>query len=267
MLDLVKQKLSKQEWLLNEVTPVFISELQKHQPFDVSMPPFLRTSLHYKLLSKEQLNLNANYNYCHYNEDFLSIFTKLVSLPAVNLSESQTLVLNEIFINIEEQDAQLYEWHTNFGRAFVVINDGNFRAASHPQVFGLIMLTPLFFKLSRTEQVLSIVHESAHQELFLLNLLDRLVLPEADLSMSYAPLQRKNRPPIGRLHATHALFRMCLQQYRQTVQSQELIKLFKQSLLSLRTEELTSFGNYLKESIYEKTLSHLIVDLPRRTIE
>jgi HEXXH motif-containing protein len=64
--------------------------------------------------------------------------------------------------------------------------DERSRSFSHPHFFGC-----LFLVLDREpdELAVSIVHEMAHQEMFLLNLTNRLVVEGADFNLAHAPFQ------------------------------------------------------------------------------
>jgi hypothetical protein len=125
-----------------------------------------------------------------------------------------------------------------------------FRSASHPHYFGAI-----FARLDRTPQdlALSIVHEMAHQELFLLNLLDRLVNAPFDYHLVHAPYQERDRPPIGRLHSAHALFRMV--QFERECGSPFLERhrrILGDTANAFLSQELTGFSKELVDAVYRE---------------
>lgn len=127
-----------------------------------------------------------------------------------------------------------------------------FRSASHPHYFGA-----LFLRADRSpeEIALSIVHETAHQELFLLNLLDRLVQAEFDFHLVHAPYQGKIRPPIGRLHSAHALFRML--KFERASGSDLFAKhsrTLADTIASFSEGELTPFSKELVHEIYAEAI-------------
>ncbi len=95
-----------------------------------------------------------------------------------------------------------------FVQNVVKVDDVPFRSASYPRAQGCIFLGEKAFRMSPEALATSLVHELAHQELFLVNLIDRLVCAERDYNLVHAPFQGKCRPPIGRLHSFYALFRM-----------------------------------------------------------
>jgi hypothetical protein len=134
-----------------------------------------------------------------------------------------------------------------------------FRGASHPHFLGSV------FHCFRPNDsifdfLVSLVHESAHQELFLINFIDRLINEEYDFNLIHAPYQNKERPPIGRLHSLHALFRMI--QFAKIYDEKNervpfLVSKFRQNLYSFEQNELTHFGSFLRGEVYEPFLHQI----------
>ncbi len=95
------------------------------------------------------------------------------------------------------------------------------------------------------ELAVSVVHEMAHQELFLVNLLDRLVNEPWDYNQVHAPFQGMKRPPIGRLHSMWALYRMV--QFQRSIGdiNQKHQVLLQQNVEAFEDQELTSFAKTL----------------------
>ena len=128
------------------------------------------------------------------------------------------------------------------------LKDVEFRGASSPHFFGT-----LFMRISTDpEQVaISMVHELAHQELFLMNTVDRLVQKNHDQQLVYSPFQKKSRPPIARLHSAHALFRMIQYQKQARIpnwtQHQSLLS---ETTATLKNGELSDFANNLLDAVY-----------------
>jgi HEXXH motif-containing protein len=122
------------------------------------------------------------------------------------------------------------------------------RSASHPHLWGLLFLAPAQDEIALS---VSLVHELAHQELFLLNLLDPLVQPESLTDSVYSPYQNKNRPSIGRLHSAHALFRMIEIERRLNlaVRAQHL-EYLKATLKTLSDDLTTGFSRRLIHEVY-----------------
>jgi len=131
--------------------------------------------------------------------------------------------------------------------AFVRVKSVNFRSASHPQIFGLILIGDGAHELTAKQLAVSVVHELAHQELFLINLLDRLVNQPFDYNEIHAPFQGTKRPPIGRLHSMWALYRMVQFQKIQNETDQKYQELLLKNLEAFEDQELTPFGKKLVE--------------------
>lgn len=87
--------------------------------------------------------------------------------------------------------------------SYLLVENVSFRSASSPHAFGCIFFGESMNRLDYKNLAISLVHEMAHQELFLINLLDRLVEENADYSLAHAPFQGIVRPPIGRLHSLY----------------------------------------------------------------
>jgi HEXXH motif-containing protein len=139
----------------------------------------------------------------------------------------------------------------------VVIVDGvAFRSASHPHGFGVIFLSAERCRSAPAEIALSLVHELAHQELFLVNLIDRLVREGSDHSLLHAPYQGKERPPIGRLHSAHALWRMT--RFCRALGWGERAERYggylRSNLVAFRDGELTEFATRMLVNVHRKAV-------------
>ena len=131
--------------------------------------------------------------------------------------------------------------------AFVRVKSVNFRSASHPQIFGLILIGDGVHELTAKQLAVSVVHELAHQELFLINLLDRLVNQPFDYNEVHAPFQGTKRPPIGRLHSMWALYRMVQFQKLQNEADPKYRELLLKNVEAFEDQELSPFGKKLVE--------------------
>lgn len=127
--------------------------------------------------------------------------------------------------------------------------------ASFPHTFGTIYYGDNLTRVDSGALSVSLAHEVAHHELFLINLYDRLIEPQADNSLHYAPLQKKSRPPIGRLHAFYALFRMVQAKRRLGLDYQNDLEIIDSARKSLRDDELTSYAQTLADNIMDHTHS------------
>lgn len=137
---------------------------------------------------------------------------------------------------------------------YLLLGDVYFRSGSSPHAFGCIFLGEKMDSLAFENLAVSIVHEMAHQELFLFNLIDRLVNAEADFNLVHAPFQGIKRPPIGRLHSLYALFRMVEFEKLADIPHERHQQLLLDTIHSFEEFELTDFAKRLLRSI-ERSLS------------
>lgn len=128
---------------------------------------------------------------------------------------------------------------------FVKVNGNNFKSASNPHLLGFIILTGEINYESEFALDKTIIHELAHQELFLINFIDRLILENADGKLEYSPYQKRNRPPIGRLHSFWAIYRMIQYSRISNNYTEPELSLFLNTYESLGKEILTDFGQEL----------------------
>lgn len=153
--------------------------------------------------------------------------------------------LEQAFEIIETANRDLSSLRKSIITGFLRVSGVNFRSASHPHIFGLILLGDGVREQTAQELAVSVVHEMAHQELFLVNLLDRLVNEPWDYNQVHAPFQGMKRPPIGRLHSMWALYRMV--QFQRSIGdiNQKHQVLLQQNVEAFEDQELTSFAKTL----------------------
>lgn len=153
------------------------------------------------------------------------------------------------------------EWLTQHDRAsaaalrahseYVCCIDGvDFISSSHPRCLGVLFVNPNP-DLTTDELALILVHELAHQELFVINTRDRLVRPESDHEHVFAPLQSRPRPAIGRLHACHAIWRMLDAELRMNhIHIDGLRADLTATLATFERTSLTDLGRRLVDDVY-----------------
>jgi hypothetical protein len=130
---------------------------------------------------------------------------------------------------------------------FLKVKNVDFRGASSPHSLGKISIGERFFELSHFEQSQSLVHELAHQELFLVNFTDKLVTKN---ETRFAPFQGRPRPTIARIHALFALWRMIQFQSACRGSSDKATKQkFETTKATLTSQELSSVGAALVKSL------------------
>ncbi len=153
--------------------------------------------------------------------------------------------LEQAFEIIETANRNLSLLRKSNITGFLRVSGVNFRSASHPHIFGLILIGDGVREQRAQDLAVSVVHEMAHQELFLVNLLDRLVNEPWDYNQVHAPFQGMKRPPIGRLHSMWALYRMV--QFQRSIGdiNQKHQILLQQNIEAFEDPELTSFAKTL----------------------
>lgn len=134
-------------------------------------------------------------------------------------------------------------------RSFMKLTNVPFRSGSHPHAFGCIFWGERISEFSAAAVATSIVHEMAHQELFLLNLLDRLVESDADFKLAHAPFQGTKRPTIGRLHSFYALFRMVEFERAAGLSSSHHVDLLMATAETFEPNDLTEYGQRLVRAV------------------
>lgn len=128
---------------------------------------------------------------------------------------------------------------------YIKIRNVNFRSASHPHLFGVMLIGEGIKDFTPEQISISIIHELAHQELFLINLLDRLVKQEFDYHEIHAPFQGVKRPPLGRIHSLWALYRMIRFQKGLGIPNSKHEDLLRQNIKAFDNDELTDFGKHI----------------------
>lgn len=147
--------------------------------------------------------------------------------------------------------AHLEKWISGYCK----LDNAIFRSASLPHAFGCIFFGNGLWESTAAQAAVSIVHEMAHQELFLINLVDRLVLGEADFKLVHAPLQGRLRPTIGRLHSLHALYRMVEFEHVVGIDPSRHVEQLLATADTFGPNDLTDFGMNLVNAVVKRTLA------------
>ena len=137
--------------------------------------------------------------------------------------------------------------------SYMKLANVGFRSGSHPHAFGCIFFGERIKEFTEKEVAVSIVHEMAHQELFLFNLLDRLVETDADFKLIHAPFQGTVRPTIGRLHSLYALFRMVEFERQAGLNSSRHADLLFATADTFTAGDLTDYGASLVDAVVKRT--------------
>ncbi|MGE3610333.1 MAG: HEXXH motif-containing putative peptide modification protein [Bacteriovoracaceae bacterium] len=246
----IKENLIEGKWVIELLVPFVKKEIVKRLALeDESLENYSLTYLAHKYYQP-----NSNLILKTYKPSKITFLNQTVDDCYVNHLLQNLLKNNSLSISPKVSNT-IHQWTENFYNSnnkdlgkfleyIVLIENASFNGASHPHFLGSI-----FMSVSDNTTIqdfhLSLVHECAHQELFLLNYIDRLINKTHENHLLYAPFQNKLRPPIGRLHSLHALYRMI-----QVEAKEELLTKFKQNIEAVQLDELTEFGKFLLNSVY-----------------
>lgn len=215
---------------------------------------------HYKNVQLDKLNLNSEskglYNFetnLEISKVIRSIFSnEYPEMVMISFEKDESEKIENALKFINTLDNQLYDMTVKNINLFLRLQNTNFRSASHPHLYGIMLIGDGIADLTSEQLAVSIIHELAHQELFLINLVDRLVHQPFDNNEIHAPLQGKKRPPIGRLHSLWALYRMVRFQSSMGKPNSKHRDMLLQNVKSFEKGELTKMGKALVQIVYEK---------------
>jgi len=213
----IHEKLKSGAWVVEDILSMFESKLQiqlgtgkaKFTVTELCLSYYAKISLNDIKLRSNSFGLNdlsldeKSYQY------IVDILTTDHTKAEVGVfTESEKLKLNEALSLVK--DANIFDMPdvSKVFQTFLKIEDVVFRSASHPHIFGVMLVGEPIKNFTAEQVAVSIVHEMAHQELFLITLLDRLINQAYDYHEIHAPFQGRKRPPIGRIHSLWALYRM-----------------------------------------------------------
>lgn len=146
---------------------------------------------------------------------------------------------------IAQKCPDVWGYLKKYVRHYMKVANVPYRSASWPHSFGCIFVGESALQRSPVDLSISLIHELAHQELFLVNLVDRLVTSNADYNLVHAPFQGRARPPIGRLHSFYALFRMIHFVEKMDLSGEAYANYLNETYKTFEEEELTPFAKKL----------------------
>lgn len=165
-----------------------------------------------------------------------------------SFSKSEKSQLNQAFIFFKEINPSLHSLFFKVFKHSILLRNSTIKTSSSPHLLGLFILGESFFSLDPYRQVEYFVHELAHQELFLLNTLDKLATKETQYSLKYSPFAKKYRPPLGRMHAFFALYRSLEFLLLEKLPfPNEYLEYFQDTYKSFTYDELTPYAQKLLE--------------------
>lgn len=224
------ENLKSGEWVIEMIAPSFLRKIPKK-------------------FSDYSLDIYSYYNQVR-DLDINKVFERELrdKLKNSNIELKNKSYPLDISFFLKTENEEINNLVDKYFKYVCIVSGVDFMGASHPQLWGKIILNIKLLTMEKNVIVNSIVHEMAHQELFLLNLVDRLVLKQFDNNLEFAPYQNMSRPPIGRLHSCHALYRML--QYKYSTSKNELMSKFKKNIENLHEYELTQFSKGLIDEVY-----------------
>lgn len=231
-------QLSRHEWVGPKLLSEFESQIQKVlPPLSVSLP--FKASIFYKVNRPEDIGGQSSFeNLVHLTDP---------KAKWIEGKEREGILAEALGLIGEHAPVR------DLCREFLWVDQVHYRGASNPKAMGAIFLGHAQVQTARALAI-SIVHEMAHQELFGLNLVDPLV-PKGSTQESYSPFQGKARPPLGRLHSAHALYRMI---GFEKIIAPELVSshqdLLASTIKTFAASDLTEFGHQLCHTIYTRVL-------------
>lgn len=248
-------------WIFSRIQPLFHSSLQKRcrvsenqvlTTLQLTLLAYLNISLIFNPSAKEKIFISPSDFAKTSDFDFLISKVYPEGSPK-SFSKSEYLLISETVHFLKQKSPPLYSIFNDVFLAFCRVESGRFCGASHPHAFGMYFAGNRFFSLEVEERAVSLVHELAHQELFLIQLIDRLVEAEADYRMAHAPYQNSLRPPIGRLHSLAALARMISFCDLIGKDNEQLKQKFQENFNSFADGDLTEYGHLVASSYVVQT--------------
>lgn len=251
------KELQAGQWLLPKILTLFENALNSRIGFQNSkLPNFLKTAINYKLINTDDIVTTVE-NQTAINDRNINLNQKLIDaiIPGYStlvLTDNQQKEIKNIWSLLNSINPDLNDLFGKTITNILMVESKSFNAASSPLAFGCLFLSTNWIKLNNQEKALSLVHELAHHELFLINTIDRLVRHAENQEFKYSPLPKKMRPTIGRLHASHALFRLVTFKESIGKNSEQERRQLHETCSSFNIEELTVFSERLIKEVYMK---------------
>lgn len=242
--------MENQEWSFDTLFPDFNSSLtlQSNKNYTTSKCADYYLKIEDDIVFKEKTEkppyLITKKNSCDFwtkSLEKISSFNNKLRLIDHN-SEYVELISSSLD-RIRKYSPKIFDYLNKYVPFILVVEKNEAYSLSTPHLFGTIIISESLF-FSNEDIDITIVHELAHQELFLVNLVDPLIDEKFLTNLEYSPFQNKERPPMGRLHASHALFRMTEYSINSNNQSFQKIKYdFGEMIKTLYDYELSDMGN------------------------
>jgi len=211
--DEIISNFKNQEWSFDTLFPDFDLSLKRHS--DKSYITSRCADYYLNIENDISINKPKQAPYIITKSDgcsFWEIALEIISSENSDLSLAEFKPeyierVQKTLVSIKKNNPKIIGYLVDYVPFILIVKRNKALSLSTPHLFGAIILSENLF-YSKEDLEITLVHELAHQELFLINLIDSLISEKFLSNMKYAPFQKKDRPPLGRLHASHALFRM-----------------------------------------------------------
>lgn len=250
ILDDVIENLKNSAWNFQLILPIYLSTLHKSEFVAnwTRLPVFYKSMLHFKKITHVQPPRTPKgkiYNPLTLHDSASQDYIKQVfgiNCVCNSIGRKELEDINKATKMLEEKDHETYKNFYSFADGLSVITGSTFRSGTHPHIWGLIFLNNDYIKSESRKVALSIVHEMGHLELYLINSLDRMIAPGEEKNNKFSPFQQRARPPLGRLHSAHALYRMILSNLSTEEEKNEFRRILCDTCKTFDEEELTPFA-------------------------
>lgn len=261
-----------QNSIIQIILPIFDEKIMANSH---GVKRFYKTLTWAKIFPKENDQLEEDFFIQHVQNSFWSqVALQELKIETKNPCRQFTAEQKKIFLesleDLKKTSLQRYLDWINIFQGALLVDTNIFTTDSSPKLFGMFILSAKFFDLSYDKRLEHLIHELGHQEVFLLNLVDKLSPGHARSSFKYAPFQRKLRDPLGRLHSYFALYRSIELSYLSQKSPfpfclednyEEMLEVNK---VSLTQDELTPFA-YLLLELWHQRIQTLNSQSSRKT--
>jgi len=251
----VISNLKNQEWSFDTLFPDFDSslKLESNKSYITSRcADFylnIEADISITTQSKDNPYIITNNNSCLFWDIALGKISSVNDkLSLIDNNPEYVELIKKSLEKIKKNNPKVFGYLMNYIPFILIVKKNGAYSLSTPHLFGTIILNESIFS-SKEDLEITIVHELAHQELFLINLIDSLINEKFLSNLQYSPFQREERPPLGRLHASHALFRMT--EYSLISENKNYKKIekdFGEMIKTLHDYELSHLGKEILKS-------------------
>jgi hypothetical protein len=178
----IHKNLNDGEWVFDDLGRLFQDQLSSQvnlQKLDKNTSELCLA--HYRNIQLNKINLKSESKGLHNSEtnsEILKVIQSIFSIeyPKISVARfgnDESEKIEKALKCVYSVDGKLFEMAMKNISLFLRLKNTNFRSASHPHLYGIILIGDGIRNLTSEQLAVSIIHELAHQELFLINLVDR----------------------------------------------------------------------------------------------